>query len=70
MCDTMTDEHLLTAQDVAARCGVSVRTIARWASSGVLAPSQKLPGKNGAYLFHPDTVDQHIADASRMAGIR
>lgn len=33
-------------------------TLSRWAADGTLTPAMKLPGRNGAFLFHRADVDQ------------
>lgn len=42
---------MLTTQEMAARLGVSVRTIHRMVAAGTLTPARKLPGRTGGYLF-------------------
>src|SRR5260221_6064430 len=51
------DVGRMTANDVAARMGVSSRTVRRWAAEGRLAPDDKFPGPTGGSLFHPAVVD-------------
>jgi excisionase family DNA binding protein len=48
----------LTARQVAERLGVDLRTVHRMARSGRLRIIDKLPGRTGAYLFHPATIDK------------
>jgi excisionase family DNA binding protein len=48
----------LTSQQVAERFGVDLRTVHRMARSGRLRIIDKMPGRTGAYLFHPDTIDK------------
>jgi DNA-binding transcriptional MerR regulator len=48
--------QLLTASEVAAQTGRSLRTIHRWAESGRLPVALRLPGKTGALLFRPEDV--------------
>lgn len=50
-------EHLTTSQ-VAAALGVDVRTIHRWVTSGRIAPSLKLAGIRGPYLFAQAEVER------------
>lgn len=54
----MPNPMLMTSSQVAARLGVSVRTVHRLATSGELAAGLKLPGPNGAFLFDEDAVEQ------------
>jgi excisionase family DNA binding protein len=49
-------DDLYTTAEVAARLGVSVKTVTRWAVTGRLDPATKLPGTTGAYLFRPADV--------------
>ena len=46
-----TDELITTAQ-AGALIGKSARTVIRLGESGALPVAQKLPGPNGAFLFH------------------
>jgi excisionase family DNA binding protein len=52
----------ITTAEVAERLDVDVSTVARWVRSGALAPSGKLPGLRGAYLFEPGDVDAFAAE--------
>jgi excisionase family DNA binding protein len=45
----------LTVHDVADLCGVSVRTVQRWAGEGGI-PCYRLGGNNGALRFDADEV--------------
>jgi len=57
----------LTTSEVAARLGVSVSSVHRLVTSGVLVPRRKLPGLRGALLFDPKHVDRvarHLKAAS------
>lgn len=56
-------EHLtlLDAQTVAARLGVSRRTLIRMASDGRV-PALKAPGYKGAYLFQESAIEQLLAE--------
>lgn len=55
----MPDEPFLTSPEVAARLRRSVRTVHRLALAGDLPYALKLPGPNGAFLFHPNVVDEY-----------
>jgi excisionase family DNA binding protein len=46
-----TETDILTIRDVAARLGVSTRTIHRWVDAGRIKPSFKGPGIRGLLLF-------------------
>ena len=47
----------MTAAEVAARFGVTARTINRWVHAGTLSPDQKLPTPTGAYLFRREDIE-------------
>ena len=53
----MTQHGLMTAAEVAARFGVTARTINRWVHAGTLSPDQKLPTPTGAYLFRREDIE-------------
>jgi hypothetical protein len=53
---TQTGELLTTAQ-TAELLGKDVATVNRYAAEGRLPAAHKLPGRTGANLFSPDTVD-------------
>lgn len=48
--------------------GVDRRTIHRMAAAGRL-PGQKMPGRTGAYVFDPATIEQLLEDA-KAAGLQ
>lgn len=50
-------QHLISAQQVAERCGVTVFTVAKWARSGKLRTAYKFDGRTGPRLFDPADVD-------------
>jgi DNA-binding transcriptional MerR regulator len=33
-------------------------TLTRWVANGIAQAAMKLPGPNGAYLFHPDELER------------
>lgn len=37
---------------------VNKSTLTRWVTAGRISAAQKLPGKNGAYLFDPAEVER------------
>jgi excisionase family DNA binding protein len=49
--------NYLTTRDVAARLGVSIATVNRWAATGKLPTATKLEGRTGPRLFDPVEVD-------------
>jgi len=53
----MSKPELLGVREAAQIVGVSVATIKRAAATGNLPPAHKLPGANGAYLFHRSDVE-------------
>lgn len=49
-------QSLITTADAAQMLGVHVATVSRMVASGRLVPAIKVPGKTGAFLFHPEDV--------------
>ena len=47
----MSQDQLLTLQQVADRLQVSMSTVRRLVAAGKLTPARKLPGVTGGYLF-------------------
>ena len=54
---------LMTVGEVAARLGVSIRTVHRMAEDGRLRAATKLPGPKGAWLFERADVERFAAAA-------
>lgn len=52
----MATEVLMTTPEASIALGKSHRTVHRLAAEGRLRVAQKLPGPNGAFLFHPHDV--------------
>lgn len=52
---------LMSASTAAHRLGVTKRTVQRMATDGRL-PSQKMPGKTGAFLIDPVAVEKLAAE--------
>jgi hypothetical protein len=50
-------QDLVTTAEAALILGRSVATVNRLAASGQLAPTHKLPGKTGAYLFNRADIE-------------
>lgn len=48
---------LLTTAQAAKRLRVHIATVARMVADGRLEAEVKVPGKRGAYLFDPSTID-------------
>lgn len=57
----------MTTMEVAILLGRSARTVHRLVDAGDLAPAQKLPGPNGAYLFRRDDVERIVSERSGSA---
>jgi excisionase family DNA binding protein len=57
----MPTDDMTTAQ-AAERLHVHIRTVARWAESGRLAPSIKFPTMTGGYLFERAEVERLAAE--------
>lgn len=53
------NEPRLTSAEVAALVKKSRRTVHRAVEDGLLIPQQKLPGKNGAFLFTEEAVKRY-----------
>lgn len=53
----MRTSDLLATGDVAARLGISRRTVLQRVATGRLTPAGKLPGPRGAYLFDAEQID-------------
>ena len=47
----MSNDELLFTADVAAKRGVTVRTVNRWVREGKLTPVAQAPGPRGARMF-------------------
>ena len=47
----------ITTADAARLLGVHVATVSRMVAAGRLVPAIKVPGKTGAFLFHPEDVE-------------
>ena len=58
----MTSSQRLTSTEVAERLGVARQTVAWRVAHGHLVPVQKLPGRNGAYLFDEEQIDRLVAE--------
>lgn len=56
------DEALIGATEAASDLGVSKDTLIRMIARGDITPVHKLPGDNGAYLFHRADVER-LAEA-------
>jgi excisionase family DNA binding protein len=51
-------DQLLTTTGVALLLDVHKSTITRWVAAGKIAYVQKLPGRNGEFLFDPVEVER------------
>ena len=63
----MTQNGLVTAAQVAAKYGVTSRTVNRWVHAGRLTPAQKLPTPTGAYLFHAADVEALANERTKIS---
>ena len=52
------DEALVGTIEASRILDVAPVTITRWVADGRLKPYHKMPGKNGAYLFRREDVEQ------------
>lgn len=55
-CDTVGMQNLLTTAQVAEQLGLNRKTVERLVHRGKLEALAQAPGRNGAFLFTPDTV--------------
>lgn len=66
-------DTLITVTQIVEQYGLSRKTIQRWIAAGKIAPDQTLPGRTGAHLFYPATVDAAIkarnADPEEAAAV-
>jgi predicted site-specific integrase-resolvase len=52
----------LGSTEVCDRIGIDRSTLTRWIQTGRIAYAQKIPGRNGVYLFDPVEVERARAD--------
>jgi excisionase family DNA binding protein len=57
-----TETDLVGSSEVCRILDCNPSTVGRWVKSGHLRYAHKLPGRNGAYLFHRADVDKFAAD--------
>ncbi|MGB3594820.1 MAG: hypothetical protein WA994_11655 [Ornithinimicrobium sp.] len=60
----MAQPTLITASEVADRCGIDRSTLTRWIKDGIARPAQKLPGHTGAFLFDASEADRLLPIAN------
>lgn len=60
-------QDLVGTAEVCRLLEVNPATVGRWAASKKLPPAHKLPGKNGAYLFHRADVEKLAAEKAKAA---
>ncbi len=58
---------LLSTAEVCQIVGVDRSAVTRWVQLGRLTPAMRLPGPNGAYLFHPADIEQIRRDRAAKA---
>ena len=65
----MANENLIGSAKACETLDIDKSTLSRWVRAGVITPAIKLPGKNGAMLFHPQDVTALCLDrgAARAA---
>lgn len=54
----MPPSDLIGSTEAARTINVDKTTLTRWVADGRIATAHKLPGRNGAYLFHRGEVDR------------
>lgn len=57
-----TGTDLIGSSESCRLLSVHPATLSRWVGGGILTPAHKLPGKNGAYLFHRADVEKLAAE--------
>jgi excisionase family DNA binding protein len=57
----------MTTAEVAARLGVTTRTVGRWARDGRLPFTLKFDGLRGPYLFDPGVVEMFARQLPKAA---
>lgn len=63
----MPQPELLATVEAAAIIGVERSTLSRWIDSGRIAVAHRLPGANGAHLFHRAEVERVAAEYASAA---
>jgi predicted site-specific integrase-resolvase len=58
----MNSTDLIGSTEAARTIDVDKTTLTRWVQDGRIAAAHKLPGKNGAYLFHRGEVERVAAE--------
>lgn len=48
---------LIGSREVCVMLDVATSTLTRWVADGRLSAALKMPGRNGAFLFHRDDVE-------------
>lgn len=61
------DDGLITSPQAALILGKSARTVQRMADAGEIPVAQKLPGPNGAYLYHRSDVEKLARELRRAS---
>lgn len=54
----MPADELLATIEVAQSLRLERSTLSRWVKEGRITPAMRLPGVNGAFLFHPAEVER------------
>lgn len=62
-----TMSNYMTTPEVAAALKRPMSTVQWQAAHGKLPVAMKLPGKNGAYLYHPADIRKIAADDGRVS---
>lgn len=65
-----TSPIFLGTADVCRTLRMNKSTLTRWVGSGRITVVQKLPGKNGAYLFDPAEVERVRAELAAAVPLR
>lgn len=54
----MPTAELMPTVEVARSLGLERSTLSRWVKEGRITPAMRLPGRTGAFLFHPAEVER------------
>lgn len=54
--ETDSSVELVGTMAICHELNIDRATLTRWVGNGIAQPAMKMPGPNGAYLFHPDEL--------------
>lgn len=59
---SLVNDDLIGSTEACRILNVDKATLSRWATTGILNSAHKLPGRNGAYLFHRADIETLAAE--------